>query len=77
MIAFQHAGDPDQLAGTLSAALDAPGWYVDFHDEDRKYIVYPDGHIFSFERGDLAGRKVAAAHGRRLGIPDSQLDWSG
>ncbi|MGW0434975.1 hypothetical protein ACWDV4_20850 [Micromonospora sp. NPDC003197] len=33
-------GDPDRLANQLAQALASPGWYVDFHTEDQKYVVF-------------------------------------
>jgi len=76
LISFRTDADPDRLAAALSEALDAPGWYVDFHDGERRYVVFPAGRVFAFARGDDAGRLAALTHGRVLGIPDQQLDWT-
>ena len=31
--------------------------------------------VYRYERGDAAGRERAAEHGRRVGVPEHQLDW--
>ncbi len=74
LIGFRSDVEPEQLAAALSVVL-APAWYADFHDDQRKWVVYPDGVVFSYARGDADGRSPAAEHGRRLGIPEGQLDW--
>jgi hypothetical protein len=38
-------------------------------------VIYP-GKVFRYERGDSAGRAEAQAHGRTMGVPEPQLDWS-
>jgi hypothetical protein len=38
-------------------------------------VVFP-GRIFRYQRGDDTGRAEAQAHGRKLAIPEPQLDWS-
>jgi hypothetical protein len=74
-LTFRSTADPDQLAAQLSDALSAPGWYIDFHDEQRTWVVYPQGKVFSYDRGDAATRTAAQEHARTLRIPDAQLDW--
>jgi hypothetical protein len=67
------AGDLAQaFAGTLE---DGPGWYVNFQSPTEAFVVFP-GRIFRYPRGDAAGRAEAQAHGRRLAIPEPQLDWT-
>jgi hypothetical protein len=65
----------EQLAQELSGALDAPGWYADFHDGEEIFVVFP-GRVFRYPRGDDAARAEAQAFGRELGIPEPQLDWT-
>jgi hypothetical protein len=67
--------DAEALARTFADALDRPGWYVNFQSPTESFIVFPD-RTFRYLRGDQAGRAEAQAHGRRLGIPDAQLDWT-
>lgn len=64
----------DELAEVLKGLLDQPGWYADFHDEREIFVVFP-GRVFRYPRGDEGRRKEAQAFGRRLGIPEPQLDW--
>jgi hypothetical protein len=64
-----------ELAEVLAGALDAPGWYADFHDEREVFVVFP-GRVFRYARGDEAAREEAKAYGRGLRIPEAQLDWT-
>ena len=66
--------DAEDLAQAFAGALAEPGWYVNFQSPAESFIVFP-GRIFRYPRGDAAGRADAQAHGRRLGVPDPQLDW--
>jgi len=67
--------DAADLAQAFAGALGEPGWYVNFQSPAESFIVFP-GRIFRYPRGDAAGRAEAEAHGRRLAIPDPQLDWT-
>ncbi len=64
-----------ELARAFADVLDQPGWYVNFESPAESFVVFP-GRIFRYPRGDQAGRAQAQAHGRRLAIPESQLDWT-
>jgi hypothetical protein len=65
----------DTLALLLSRSLLAEGgWYADFVVGGDHVVVYAD-RIFRYAVGDQAGRAEAEEYGRRLGVPDSQLDW--
>ena len=67
--------EAENLAQAFAGALDQrPGWYVDFRSPAETFVVFP-GRIFRYPRGDDAGRADAQAHGRRLAIPEPQLDW--
>jgi len=68
----QAAGLAQAFAGTLE---EGPGWYVNFQSPTEAFVVYP-AWIFHYPRGDAAGRAEAQAYGRRLAIPESQLDWT-
>ena len=63
-----------ELAQAFADVLAGPGWYVNFQSPAESFIVFP-GRIFRYPRGDAAGRADAQAYGRRLAIPDPQLDW--
>jgi hypothetical protein len=64
----------EELAQALAGVLDQPGWYVNFESPTENFVVFP-GRFFRYPRGDEPGRAAAQAHGRRLAIPDPQLDW--
>jgi hypothetical protein len=64
-----------ELAESFAEVLDEPGWYLDFRSPTESFVVFP-GRIFRYPRGDQAGRADAQAYGRRLAIPEPQLDWT-
>jgi hypothetical protein len=64
-----------EFAQTLSEILDPVGWYVNFSSDTETYVIFP-GRVFRYKRGDPQGRAEAQAHGRTLGIPEHQLDWT-
>jgi len=64
-----------ELAQAFADVLAEPGWYVNFQSPAESFIVFP-GRIFRYPRGDASGRADAQAYGRRLAIPDPQLDWT-
>ncbi len=68
-------GAARELAEAFADALDQPGWYVDFRSPGEVFVVFP-GRIFRYPRGDQAARADAQAYGRRLAIPEPQLDWT-
>lgn len=65
----------EQLAASLAGSLDQPGWYANFSTADETFVVYPS-RVFRYPRNEEHGRKEAQAHGRALGVPEPQLDWS-
>jgi hypothetical protein len=67
--------DAEDLAQAFAEALGEPGWYVNFQSPAESFIVF-SGRIFRYPRGDAAGRADAQAYGRRVGVPDPQLDWT-
>ena len=65
----------DDVARQLSEVLLAEGgWYADIDVAGDKIVVFA-GAVYRYERGDAAGRARAAEHGRRVGVPEHQLDW--
>ncbi|HEY5486636.1 MAG TPA: hypothetical protein VIK06_03215 [Candidatus Limnocylindrales bacterium] len=64
----------DALATAFAAALDRPGWYVDFQTITDKYVVFA-GRVFRYARGDASGRAEAQAYALELGVPAAQIDW--
>lgn len=63
-----------EVAQTFAGVLDQPGWYMNFESPAENFVVFP-GRVFRYPRGDQAGRAEAQAYGRRLAIPEPQLDW--
>jgi hypothetical protein len=75
-IEFEVADDgADALASALTGVLGEPGWYANFQSPDVAYVVFRD-KAFRYPRGDPDGRAAAQAHGRALGVPEPQLDWT-
>lgn len=66
--------DPDQLAESLSRALDSPGWYANLDSDGQVYVVFP-GRVFRYSRDDDARHEEALAYARSVGVPKEQCDW--
>ena len=69
------ASSGDALATQLAGSLLSPGWYANWNSDTEATVVFP-GKIFRYPRGDQAGREEARAHGRSVGVPEPQLDWT-
>lgn len=68
--------DAEALADWFADSLIAePGvWYADFKNDVEHWVIFP-GRIFRYRIGDQEARARAVDHGRRLGVPEHQLDW--
>jgi hypothetical protein len=64
-----------ELAQAFASALDQPGWYANFQSPSESWVVFP-GRVFRYPRGSAAGRAEAQNYGRRLAVPEPQLDWT-
>lgn len=51
------------------------GWYANFSSATEVFVIH-HGRIFRYPRGDAEGRAMAQAHGRLVGVPEPQLDWT-
>jgi hypothetical protein len=69
------AGIGGALAAELADSLLSPGWYANWNSDTEATVVFP-GTVFRYPRGDQAGRAEAQAHGRSVGVPEPQLDWT-
>jgi hypothetical protein len=65
----------EPLASELADILLSPGWYANWNSDTEATVVFP-GKIFRYPRGDQDGRAAAQAHGRSVGVPEPQLDWT-
>lgn len=65
-VALQKALDPEHPAA----------WYVEFSNEREHYLVF-SGRVFCIDRSEPAQYEAVAAYGLELGIPPTQLDFSG
>jgi hypothetical protein len=76
LIEFEAAASvSDALASELADRLLGPGWYANWNSDTEATVVFP-GKVFRYPRGDQAGREEAKAHGRSVGVPEPQLDWT-
>lgn len=74
---FEAADDvADELGRALAESLASDGgWYADF-TVGRDHVVVFANRVFRYRRGDEVGRAEAVEHGRTVGVPEHQLDWS-
>lgn len=72
-----EADDGDAVAAALAEALDPEGgWYADFQDGTDHVVVFA-GKIFRYAPDDRETYAAAVDHGRKVGVPEHQLDWEG
>ena len=64
----------DAAEALAAALLGDGGWYADIDVGDDKIVVFAD-RVFRYRRGDSVGRDEAVTYGRRVGVPEHQLDW--
>lgn len=66
----------EAVAALLSESIDGShgAWYADFKNDQTHYVVFPQ-RIFRIPRAAPAAYEEAKEHGRRLGIPEHQLDF--
>ena len=74
-VEFEFAeAEAERVAEALADVLDDGPWYTDFTVGDETFVIFAR-RIFRYRRGNHAGRAEAAAYGRSVGVPESQLDW--
>ncbi|MBI4057914.1 hypothetical protein HY405_01175 [Candidatus Microgenomates bacterium] len=64
----------NEVAETLSKALSSPGWYTNLSTDKHIFVIFPN-KVFKYVTGDKEKREEAIKYGRKIGIPESQLDW--
>lgn len=68
-------GNIDEITEYLSKSLQNGKWYVNFSgNAEYTIVVFPD-KVFKYKKADIAKRNEAIEFGRKLEIPESQLDW--
>jgi hypothetical protein len=68
----------ETIAERLSRAIDrehSHAWYADFRNDHTHFVVFRD-RIFRVDRTKEEDYAKAVNHGRSLGIPEHQLDFS-
>lgn len=65
----------NEIAETISKALEPNYWYADFKNPDTHIIIFPN-KIFKVERSKPEQYREVTKYGISLGIPDYQLDFS-
>ena len=69
-------GVASDLAQDLSGALLVEGgWYANFSTSGEVFVVFAS-KIFNYDRTTASRREEAEEYGRRMGVPEPQLDWS-
>lgn len=52
----------------------ADGWYVDLSNHEEKIIVFKN-KVVKYQIGEAAGKQEAIDYCRKIGVPESQIDW--
>jgi len=67
--------DAQNVAQVLGQSLKSPGWYTNLSTNKEVFVVFPD-KVFRYTKGNKEKRNIAIKYGKKIGIPESQLDWS-
>lgn len=65
----------EEFASQLSVSIKGDGWYVDLSNNAEKIIVFKN-KVIKYKLGDLQGKEQAINYCTKIGIPESQIDWS-
>ena len=63
----------EEFTNELSKALKEE-WYVDLGNNIEKIIVFKN-KVIKYKLGDLTGKQQAIDHCKKIGVPESQMDW--
>jgi transcriptional regulator with XRE-family HTH domain len=67
---------PEQISKVMLAEPDKGGnWFVDFKAGNVKYIVFKD-KILKYQIGNQTEKEYVCAECRKMGISDSEMNWS-
>lgn len=64
----------EAIARALSQALKPRGWYINASTTTHVFVIFPN-KVFMYPKGDQSQREAARRFGRKIGVPESQLDW--
>ena len=65
---------PEQLSKVVISGEDVGNWFVDMKSGNTKIIIFRD-KIFKYEIGNSNEKDRVCEECRKLGIPDSQMNW--
>ncbi len=73
-ILFEGEGKKvEEIVEKLSKAIKEK-WYINVSFNNTEYVIF-NNKIFKYEKGDDKTKQEAIGYGRKVGIPEKQLDW--
>ena len=67
---------PEQVSKVMLSVQDkGENWFVDFKSGNQKYIVFKD-KILKYQIGNQIEKDYVCAECRKMGISDSEMNWS-
>ena len=67
---------PEQISKVMLSVQDkGENWFVDFKSGNQKYIVFKD-KILKYQIGNQIEKDYVCAECRKMGISDSEMNWS-
>lgn len=69
-----HENFPELLSKVLISNEDVGNWFVDMKSGNTKIIVFRN-KILKYEIGNSKEKELVCEECRKLGIPDSQMNW--
>ncbi|MDE7177737.1 MAG: helix-turn-helix domain-containing protein [Lachnospiraceae bacterium] len=65
---------PERISRVMLSGIDHGNWFVDFKNNNEKYIVFKD-MILKYKIGNQAEKEYVCSECRKMGISDAEMNW--
>ena len=72
---FEGTEDEADIKSTILSKALKNVWYLNFSNDEKIYIIFPDNKFYKYQKGDKEKMQEAINYGLKIGIPQSQLDF--
>jgi len=64
----------EEFVNKVSKSIKEIGWYLNLSLNDIEYVIFHN-KIFKYRKGDKKTKNEAVEYGKKVGVPEKQLDW--
>lgn len=65
---------PERISRVMLPGTDHGNWFVDFKNNNEKYIVFKD-MILNYKIGNQAEKEYVCSECRKMGVSDAEMNW--